>query len=202
MRWINSPQSPGAGMRTVLLAQDDGPLVQSFYDANPAYFVLLTGSPAAKHAALDDLMAVPPDDFPYKRKYFIGVIDADGQLLAVADVIEDLLAAGVWHIGLFVVATALHGSGFAQRWLTSLEQWAMDGGAHYMRLGVVQTNQRAYCFWEKSGFVQVKIRTDIELGGRLHNLRVMVKPFDSGGLAPYFRLVPRDQEQASPAQSA
>ena len=193
MQLINSPQSPGAGMRTVLLAQDDGLLVQSFYDSNPASFVLLTGLPAAKHAALDDSMALPPDDFSYKRKYFIGVIDADGQLLAVADVIEDLLAAGVWHIGLFIVATALHGSGYARRWLTCIEQWAIGFGAKYLRLGVIQGNQRAYRFWEKSGFKKLKLLSGAELGGSLHHLRVMVKPFDSGCLASYFRLVPRDR---------
>jgi len=193
LQLIDDPQSPSADMRTVLLAPDDWPLVQSFYEMNPSYFVLLTGLPAANNAALDDLVALPPDDCSYKRKYFVGAIGADGQLLMVADVIEDLLAPGVWHIGLFIVATALHGSGFAQRWLASIEHWAQACGAHYLRLGVVQTNQRAYRFWEKTGFLQVKIRSDAELGGRLHHLHVMVKALGSQGLAPYFRLVPRDR---------
>jgi hypothetical protein len=118
---IDSPQSPDADMRTVLLAPDDWSLVQSFYESNPTYFVTLTGLPAQKNAALDDLLALPPADFSYKRKYFIGVVDLSGKLLAVADVIEDLLAPEVWHIGLFIVATALHGSGFAQRWLQNLK---------------------------------------------------------------------------------
>ena len=198
MQWINSPQSPGAGMRTVLLAQDDGPLVQSFYDSNPAYFVLLTGLPASKHAALDDLMALPPDDFPYKRKYFIGVIDADGQLLAVADVIENLLAAGVWHIGLFVVATALHGSGFAQRWFQNLKLWAQSQGARFLRLGVVQVNKRAHRFWEKAGFLPAKLRSGVDLGGHLHDVQVMVMPIEGADMATYYARVPRDQVQGDP----
>lgn len=187
------PSAPQADMRTVLLGEDDAALVQSFYDANPDYFVLLSGRPASPGAALIDLRAFPAQDFSDARKHFIGVLGASGQLLAVADIIENYPAPAVWHLGFFIVTTALHRTGFAQRWLYQLEVWTQSQGAQYLRLGVAQVNLRGRRFWEKTGFVPATVRRGVDLGGHVHDVQTMVKPLDRADMATYYALAPRDR---------
>ena len=113
----------------------------------------------------------------------------------MANVVSDLLARGVWHIGLFLIATRLHGSGAAQSLYERLERWALDQGAQWLRLGVVQGNTRAERFWDRCGFIEVRKRADVEMGRLVNTLRVMVKPLAAGALAEYLALVARDRPE-------
>jgi predicted GNAT superfamily acetyltransferase len=108
-------------------------------------------------------------------------------------VITDLLAAHVWHIGLFIVASARHGNGDARRLHDGLEQWARDHGTHWLRLGVVQGNARAERFWEHCGYTQVRVREGLQMGQRTNTVRVMIKPLAGSTLEEYLALVPRDR---------
>lgn len=179
-------------MRTVLLREGDAALVQSFYDANPGYFLLLGGEPASPGTAMDHLQAFPSQDIAAARKHFIGVVGASGQLTAVADIIENYPAPAVWHLGFFIVGTDLHGTGFAKSWLDALEVWTQSQGAQYLRLGVVQVNLRGRRFWEKVGFVPARVRRGVDMGGQVHDVQTMVKPLARADMAAYYALAPRD----------
>ena len=64
------------------------------------------------------------------------------------DVVADLLAEQVWHVGLFIVATgAARQRRAAPRSTALLERWMVDQGAHWLRLGVVRGSARAERFW-------------------------------------------------------
>ena len=114
---------------------------------------------------------------------------------AVAILVSDILAPGVWHLGLFLVATELHGDGSAQVLYQRLEAWAGDLGAQWMRLGVVRGNARAEAFWRKRGFVELRQRDGVEMGARVNTVRVMAKPLAGGSFAQYLALVPRDRPE-------
>ncbi len=77
----------------------------------------------------------------------------------MANVVSDLLATGVWHLGLFIVATRLHGSGAAVLLYDRLEAWMGASGAQWLRLGVVRGNVRAERFWERRAYVEMRERT-------------------------------------------
>ena len=77
-----------------------------------------------------------------------------------------------------------------------LEAWLAGRGAHWIRLGVVDGNARAERFWERSDYVQVRERGPVEMGQRMHRLRVMVKPLDRSEVEPYLALVARDRSGA------
>jgi predicted GNAT superfamily acetyltransferase len=111
----------------------------------------------------------------------------------MANVVSDLLASSVFHVGTFIVATARHGSGDAQALYRSLERWAVASGATFMRLGVVQGNARAERFWASEGYVRVRDRPGIPMGPRTVTVQVMVKPIAGGSLDHYVALVPRDR---------
>lgn len=182
-----------APYRAVELAATDLAELQRFYDENPLYFELVMGERPQSDSARETFHRMPPDDMTFTRKWIMGFRDEAGALVAMADVIEDLIADDVWHLGLFIVATKLHGAGAARRLYDALERWMREGGARWLRLGVVVGNTRAERFWEKCGFREVRTREDVRMGERVHTLRVMMKPVGGGTVDQYLQLVPRDQ---------
>jgi GNAT superfamily N-acetyltransferase len=190
-----TPLFAGKGFRACEIETGDLPMLQRFFEANPEYHRLVTGQPPAADAAHEIFVGVPPDWMPYARKWLLGLFDEAGALLGLADIITDLLAPGVWHLGLFVVATPLHGTGMAMACYGRLESWMRDQGARWLRLGVVMGNARAERFWERAGYVDTRLRHGVEMGERINTLRVMMKPLAGGSLSEYLSLVARDRPE-------
>ncbi|WP_259697750.1 N-acetyltransferase [Pseudomonas protegens] len=107
--------------------------------------------------------------------------------------LSDLLAPGVWHVGLFMVASSLRGRGIARQLHRELEDWAAGMGARWLRLSVVFANVRAEGFWRACGYVEARTRDGIELGQLRHRVRIMIKPLSLDSLEDYLTLMPRDR---------
>lgn len=190
--------------RAIELAATDAPLLQEFFERNPEYFLNVGGQPATPTEGLEEISGAPPQGWPYTRMRVLGIAAGNSlPLVAMANVVSDLLAASVWHIGTFIVATQLHATGTAPLLYGSPEAWMMRGGARWARLGVVAGNTRAERFWERHGYVEVRRRHGIDLGARSNTVRVMVKPLGGGALADYLELVACDRPdtQSSPQVS-
>lgn len=153
-------------------------------------------TPAGPDEAHEEVHGELPAGWPFTKKWIMGFEDDTPSLIGMASVVSDLLAPAVWHIGLFMAATRMHGSGVAQGLYRQLEDWAHSHGAHWLRLGVVRGNARAERFWERNGFVEVRTRTGVEMGKLVNKLRVMAKPLAGGTLAEYRALVSRDRPEA------
>jgi GNAT superfamily N-acetyltransferase len=177
------------------LAADDISALQEFFEFNPDYFVAVNGEPPAPSEAYEEFHGALPEGWPYTKKWLVGFFDDTDSLLGMANIVSDLFAPGVWHIGLLMVATRLHGSGTAQRLYRSLERWMRDSGAIWLRLGVVRGNARAERFWESLGFIEVRKRSHVEMGKLVNTLRVMAKPLAGGSLDEYLGLVARDRPE-------
>lgn len=189
------PASPIQGLHAVEITAGREPMLQRFFNDNPAYFLAVTGEPARAQEAQEEIDGLPPAGWHFSKKWLIGYADAQDRLVAIADVVADLLAPGVWHIGLFIVATDRHGSGDAQALYRGLEEWAVAHGARWVRLGVVEGNQRAERFWQARGYVQTRTRAGIIMGPRVNAVRLMVKPLGSETLDHYLTLAPRDRPE-------
>ena len=113
----------------------------------------------------------------------------------MANIVSDLLAPGVWHIGLFIIATSHHGSSDAQTIYRGLETWAISNGAQWLRLGVVQGNARAERFWKSLGYMQTRTRDGVAMGKLTNTISVMVKPLAGGSLKQYLSLIERDRPE-------
>lgn len=176
------------------MTEADAPWLQAFMDANPLYFVTINGRPAGPDDALLELTERPPAEMPYREVHWLAFVDEAGALQGVANVVSDLLAPAVWHTGLFIVATALHGSSAARTLYEALEAWMQRSGAQWLRLGVVLGNARAEAFWQRMGYTEVRQRLNVDTGGRLNTIRVMAKPLMSDALFEnYLTMVPRDR---------
>jgi len=182
----------GAWQCVELRAADEADL-QRFYDANPEYSLAEDGEPPAADAARETFEALPPAGWPFQRKWVLGFRDDDGALVGMADLLSNLFVEGVWHIGLFIVATPLHGHGAAEVLYDGLEAWMIERGAEWARLGVVAGNARAERFWERLGYREVRRRERIPMGQRVNDVRVMVKPLADGDIAEYLHRVARDR---------
>lgn len=190
--------TPGDGRwRFRTLGAADADELQRFFDANPEYFLAVNGEPPRHDEAAREIADVPPAGMPYREMLLIGFVDqASGALVGMATVVADFIAAHVWHVGLFIVASELHASGTARALYRKLERWLVEKGAEWIRLGVVTGNAKAERFWERCGFVQVRERGPVQMGKKRNLLRVMVKPLAAAPLDAYLALVPRDRPGA------
>jgi GNAT superfamily N-acetyltransferase len=180
-------------VRAVELRQADVPQLQRFFDANPDYFVSVGGEPASENEAQEEFRAEPPAGWPFMKKWALGFVDAHDSLCAMATVITDLFAPGVWHIDLFVLETRQHGRGVGRALFDAFQRWALTSGAQWLRLGVVEGCVQAEQFWTRMGFAEVRRRQGVPMKSRVQTLRVMVKPLADMGLDDYLAQVARDR---------
>jgi len=186
----------GPAFRALELGEDDVPGLQRFFEANPEYFHIVGGEGPGADTAREEFEDRPPAGWPYDRVWLIRFVDNAGDTIGMADVVSNLLAEGVWHIGLFIVATTLHGTGAAKVLYAGLEDWIRRNGARWLRLNVVVGNDRAERFWRSAGYVEVRQREGIEIGQRTNAVWVMTKPLANGPLAEYLQIVARDRPEA------
>jgi len=177
------------------LAEAELAELQALFESNPGYFEIAEGERAGPDAARKTFERCPPEDMAYERIWRIGVRDAAGALVAMADVVENLIAARVWHLGFFIVAGGAQGRGVGRAVYEALEAWTRARGARWLRLGVVDGNARAERFWRARGYTEVRRRYGVEMGRKLNTLLVMAKPLDSGALDEYLALVARDRPE-------
>ena len=193
----NAPPLFTAGrFRCVELVAQDMSALQTFFEANPEYFHSVSGTPPGPDEALNELED-PPPDLPFSRKWLLGFIDDAGGIHGMANVLADFLGTGVFHIGLFIVASPLHGTGAAGSMYDALERWLAARGAAWLRLGVVKGNAKAERFWHKAGYVEVRERAGIAMGARVNTVRVLVKPLGSERrIDRYLAVVARDRPES------
>jgi ribosomal protein S18 acetylase RimI-like enzyme len=185
-----------AGAVAWKLTESDLPALQAFFVANPDYFIAVNGMAPRADEARQEFDDRPPPGMPFDEAFTVGFHDGTGHLVAMASVTSNLLARHVWHIGLFIVATSLHGSGVAAPLYDGLEAWLKAQEARWIRLGAVVGNTKAERFWERQGYTEVRRRAGTQLGDITHTVRVLVKPLGSSGLDDYRRLVPRDRPES------
>jgi RimJ/RimL family protein N-acetyltransferase len=182
-------------LSAVELVSDDIPTLQEFFVANPEYFIAVNGVPPRSSEAFEEFHDQVPAEMSFTKIWRIGFIDESGAMIGMASVVSDLVAENVWHIGLYIIATRLHGQGTAKAIHDALESWMHCHGAAWVRLGVVEGNTRAEKFWENQGYVETRKRHGVEMGAKVNSLRVMVKAQKGGTLGVYLTKVARDRPE-------
>ena len=193
---VESAVLPGCsleGIQVVELHGDDESELQRFFEQAPGYFLAVNGEPATPTEARDELQGCLPPGWRCSRVYWIGYRDAENQLVGVVNIAADLLANGVWHIGLLLVHTRMQGTGLAQQLHADLQAWAAEKGAQWLRLTVVMGNTKAERFWPRLGYVQVRTREGITMGRQVNTVSIQVKALAGGRVDEYLALVERDR---------
>jgi RimJ/RimL family protein N-acetyltransferase len=168
--------------------------IQAFNDANPEYWLLTHGYPPPADDAEKAFDVHPPPDMSYRADLWYLVRDRCSQaIVGQVALVIDLMAEHVWHLGFFMVATRLHGTGLAARVHGAWKAWAQREGARWLRLNVVEVNARGHAFWRRQGYVDVRCRHGFVLGHLTHTLTTMVQPLPPYMLEEYLERVPRDR---------
>jgi len=187
------PHSPVSNLRIIELGVSHESFVQEFFEANPEYFMTVNGELPRPCEAREEITGELPSGLSYSKKWVLGYLDSTGSLVAMAHIVSDLHASGVWHIGLFLVATTRHGNGEAKTLFQGLESWAISNGAEWFRLGVALGNERAVRFWERMGFRETRKREGVKMGQLTNTIRYMTKSLDGKPIADYLQLVEHDR---------
>ena len=191
---MNSPGFTTGEFVAQVAQREDIAELQAFTESNPEHWLLTHGRPPAPDDAAESFDRRPPADMIYSEHFSFLVRDlSTREIVAQIDVAADLLAAGVYHLGFFMTATRTHGSGFARRPYQAYERWAIDRGARWLRLGVVEANRRAAAFWRRHGYVEIRRQDNYVLGDLSHVLITVVKPTRGETLSDYLEAVPRDR---------
>lgn len=174
------------------LVRAELPALQALFEANPGYFVRVGGQPPRPDEAVQEFDEQVPPHLSWSQRWFAGVFDDAGGLRGLFIIVSDLSAPGVWHIALFILEDALHGSGLAARLHAAYEAWARAAGARWLRLAVIDGNVPAERFWPKCGYREVRRRPYVNASGAEVSARVLVKPLGDETLLGYLAQVPRD----------
>ncbi|MGP5638129.1 GNAT family N-acetyltransferase [Brachybacterium tyrofermentans] len=135
------------------LTMDDAAAVHALLLRSPEYTRTVRGREVAEGDAQEILTVRPPQADP-RAKSVIGLIDPEGVLLGLCDIVTHWPEPGTAHVGLLLVESTAHGRGLGRLLHDSvLAQLRADGGIRRLRAGVVATNaDRAGGFWEHLGY--------------------------------------------------
>ena len=105
MHALTVPPSPLPHLRTIEITPEHEGALQRFFEANPEYYLISNGEPAGPDEAHKEIHDDPPAEWGFTKKWLIAWVSEAGEMVAMANVVSDLLAPRVWHIGYFLVAT-------------------------------------------------------------------------------------------------
>jgi GNAT superfamily N-acetyltransferase len=168
--------------------------IQAFNETNAGYWLQTHGYPPPPDDAAQAFDVHPPPDVSYTDDPWLLLRDrATHAIVAQIAFVTDWVAPHVWHFGFFIVATRLHGTGYAGRLHAAWRTWAHRSGARWLRLNVVEANGRALAFWRRQGYVEVRRRDEFVLGRMTHVLITMAQALRPATLDEYLQAVPRDR---------
>jgi len=132
-----------------------------------AFFELIEGRPATEATAAEILG-------PLESSYAHGVrhvwgVKRDGELIAVADLLEGHPGPREWYIGLLLIDPEHRRKGLGAEFCAGILNWIARLGGSTVRLIVQQQNPGARLFWERQGF-----EVERELLNRAGELESMV----------------------------
>ena len=136
--------------RVVPLGDPDLPRLKDLCLACTAFYELIEGQPATEATAAEILGPLGPK-YPHGTKRVWGV-EADGKLVAVAELLEGHPTPHEWYIGLLLVAPEHRRQGLGGNFCRVILERLAARGATAARLVVHQQNAVARAFWEKQGF--------------------------------------------------
>ena len=154
------------------LQSEDSAVLQELLENCADYFDMVYGLPPAASEAQVLLTETPPAKNP-EDKFLVGLWDPGQKLIAVLDVVRDYPVLAEWFVGLLLVDPSYRQQGIGCKMYKAFEQWAIQRGAQYIGLGVVEQNKRAYDFWQRLGFEAQEKRLPKRYGNKENVVFVM-----------------------------
>ncbi|WP_088810464.1 MULTISPECIES: N-acetyltransferase [Listeria] len=119
------------------------------------------------HAILTDL----PDGKTKFDKFVMAILDDQEEPIGLIDVVADFPKKGEWIIGLLLLVPDAREAGLGRVLHQVIRDWATDGGAKSLRIGVLNENEAAKGFWEHLGYQKQEEKTT-QFGEKTHVVSV------------------------------
>lgn len=156
------------GFETRVLEPRDVAALQALFDEDPEYFLGMNG----RNIPVDEIRsALPPGRAPDDK--FLFVIERDGRIAGMIDLIRGYPQPTTWHLGFLFIAKAFRAAGLGRRALHALYQFVRRQGGEILRLGVVEHNARARWLYASEGFVFETMRDIDPAANRLRRTLVL-----------------------------
>lgn len=164
-------------------------VLQRILEEVPRYAILSTGRAPANDAA-KEVFAMLPKGKTYEDKLVLGVFEGEIQV-GCTDLIRAYPDSESLFIGLLLLSEKHEERGLGAVAAHEIEQFVAPWGYRRIKLGVIDTNDRALAFWSKLGFAPTG----------------EVKPFRCGAVNASFRVFAKltpaahRERQATPTRS-
>jgi GNAT superfamily N-acetyltransferase len=133
---------------------------------------MVTGEPVEPEDSVELLTVVPPGKDNHD-KHVLGIFYQHEGLIGVLDAVQDYPNPNYWFIGLLLLDPHERSRGIGEQVLHAFENWAWEGGAEAIQLGVVESNEGALRFWSRCGYMPIeKLCSDV-IGGDEHTFLVL-----------------------------
>ncbi len=148
------------------LNEKDIALVEEVCKKCEDYFQIEQG----RRANSDDARAILTDLPAGKTKFdkfVMAILDDQNEPIGLIDVVADFPKKSEWIIGLLLLVPGARSAGMGRVLHQVIREWAIDGGAKSLRIGVLDENEAAKGFWEHLGYAKQEEKTT-QFGEKTH----------------------------------
>lgn len=161
-------------LRPIAPSPETTAAVQRLHERSADYVHAVTGLPPGPADGDSFFIALPPGK-GYEDKFTYGVFDAAGALVGCADVVRGWPDANTAIVGLLLLEPAARDRGVGAQALAAIEAEARGWGMRRLRIGVADSNPRAFGFWRRMGFAETGETKPLETAALRTTVRVMTK---------------------------
>ena len=154
------------------LTPDDIEQLQTLCDQRADYSLIVEGEPVSPTAAQELLLDGPPGK-SLADKFVFGVINRRGEVVGVLEGMRDYPEECIWWIGLLLLAPTVRQQGIGHMVVDGFTGYVRSQNGRAVMLGVVADNRRAYQFWRRLGFEEVRTTEPRQFGKKLQTVTVM-----------------------------
>ncbi|MBC1474355.1 GNAT family N-acetyltransferase [Listeria grandensis] len=155
------------------LTENDVALAEAVCAKCEDYFLMEQGSGATRENAHTIITEIPEGKTKHD-KFVMAVLDEADKPIGLIDVVADFPRKGQWIIGLLMLIPEERESGFGKVLYKVIKDWATDGGADSLRIGVLDENAEAIGFWSHLGFEKEEEKQQT-YGNKEHVVHVMTQ---------------------------
>jgi ribosomal protein S18 acetylase RimI-like enzyme len=146
--------------------------LQRLFDQCADYTMLVDGEDVSPTAAQEIFQEVPAGRSP-RDKFLYGILDQKGDMVGLLEGIIHYPDDMDWWIGLLMLAPRVRGHGLGRKIIEGFSEYVRLNQGKSIMLGVVEENQKAYHFWQQSGFEFVRQTEPRPFGRKSHTVYVM-----------------------------
>lgn len=127
------------------LNEKDVELAEAVCAASEDYYLIEQDKPASKSDALKIITEIPDGKTRFD-KFVLAVLDENEKPIGLVDIVSDYPRKGRWFIGLLLLTPDARHNGLGKVLHQTIKEWASDGGADSLALGVLAENEKAVDF--------------------------------------------------------